>query len=224
MASKTGETNSLTEENYLKALFNLSNGVGEVNVKELSDLLGTKMPTVTSMMKKLARKKLVHYETYKPPRLTEKGRRDAALIIRKHRLMEMFLVDKMGFGWEEVHEIAEQIEHIHSPVFFEKMDELLGYPKIDPHGSPIPDRNGRVISKPHQRLSQCKAGELYTLCGIVNSSDEFLRFLNSRDLRLGARITVHEVESFDKSMVVSYGKKRRETLSFTVCERLLVES
>lgn len=224
MAARTGETNSLTEENYLKALFNLSREGGEVNVKELSDLLGTKMPTVTSMMKKLARKKLVHYETYKPPRLTDKGRREAALIIRKHRLMEMFLVDKMGFGWEEVHEIAEQIEHIHSPAFFEKMDELLGYPKIDPHGSPIPDRHGRVTWKHHLRLSQLKAGDTCSLVGIVNTSDDFLRFLNSRDLRLGVKITVHELESFDKSMIVSYGKRKRETLSFTVCERLLVES
>lgn len=224
MASKARETNSLTEENYLKALFNLANEAGEVNVKELSAILGTKMPTVTSMMKKLASKKLVHYETYRPPRLTDKGRRDAALIIRKHRLMEMFLVDKMGFGWEEVHEIAEQIEHIHSPVFFEKMDELLGYPKIDPHGSPIPDRNGRVNWKPHQRLSQRKSGDICSLCGIVNSSDDFLRFLNSRDLRLGVKMIIHEVESFDRSMIVSYGKKKRETLSFTVCERLLVET
>src|SRR5579863_10022481 len=115
---------SLTEENYLKTLFNLSNESGEVNVNELSKHLGIKMPTVTSMMKKLAAKKLVHHEKYKPLRLTEKGKREAGLIIRKHRLTEMFLVEKMGFGWENVHEIAEQIEHIQSPDFFEKMDEL----------------------------------------------------------------------------------------------------
>src|SRR5580700_8948740 len=107
--------NSLTEENYLKALFNLSSETGEVNVNELSKSLGIKMPTVTSMMKKLAGKKLVHYESYKPLRLTEKGKREAALIIRKHRLTEMFLVQKMNFGWENVHDIAEQVEHIQSP-------------------------------------------------------------------------------------------------------------
>ena len=125
---------SLTEENYVKALFNLSNESGEVNVNELSKWLQIKMPTVTSMMKKLAEKKLVHYESYKPLRLTEKGKKEAALIIRKHRLTEMFLVEKMGFGWENVHEIAEQVEHIHSPDFFEKMDELLGFPKMDQIG------------------------------------------------------------------------------------------
>src|SRR6478672_4911717 len=121
---------SYTEENYLKALFNLANEKGEVGPNELSKQLAIKMPTVNSMMKKLADKKLVYYESYKPLRLTEKGKKEAGLIIRKHRLTEMFLVQKMGFGWENVHEIAEQVEHIHSPDFFQKMDELLGFPKI----------------------------------------------------------------------------------------------
>ena len=138
---------SLTEENYLKALFNIANETGEVNVAVLSKRLDIKMPTVTSMMKKLSEKKLVHYESYKPLHLTEKGKKEAGLIIRKHRLIEMFLVDKMKLGWEDVHDIAEQIEHIQSSVFFEKMDELLGYPKVDPHGSPIPDKNGKVVWK-----------------------------------------------------------------------------
>ena len=215
--------NSLTEENYLKALLNLSNENEEVNVKELSIVLGTKMPTVTSMIQKLAKKKLVYYESYKPPRLTEKGRKEAALIIRKHRLMEMFLVQKMGFGWEEVHEIAEQIEHIHSPVFFEKMDELLGYPKIDPHGSPIPDRHGKMHWQHHPKLSECKPGTMAQFVGIVNSSDDFLRFLNSLELKLGAKINIIEVEEFDGSMIVSYDRRKRETFSRTVCERLLIE-
>src|SRR5688572_2965095 len=111
--------NSLTEENYLKALLNMSAANGEVNVKELSAVLGTKMPTVTSMIQKLAKKKLGYYASYKPPRLTDKGKKEAALIIRKHRLMEMFLVQNMGFGWEAVHEIAEQSERIQSPAIFE---------------------------------------------------------------------------------------------------------
>ena len=110
--------NSLTEENYLKALFVLSNETDEVTVNELSKRLGIKMPTVTSMMKKLAEKKLVNYQSYKPLRLTEKGKKEAGIIIRKHRLTEMFLVEVMGFGWEEVHEIAEQVEHVQSSDFF----------------------------------------------------------------------------------------------------------
>ncbi len=135
---------TLAEENYLKGLFHLANEHGEVGVNDLSRHLGIKMPTVNSMVKKLSDKGLVHYESYKPLRLTLTGRKEAALIIRKHRLTEMFLVEKMGFGWEHIHEIAEQVEHIKSPEFFEKMDELLGYPTTDPHGSPIPDKHGRM--------------------------------------------------------------------------------
>jgi DtxR family transcriptional regulator, Mn-dependent transcriptional regulator len=215
--------NSYTEENYLKALFNLASETGEVNVNELSKSLEIKMPTVTSMMKKLSEKKLVHYESYKPLRLTEEGKKEAGLVIRKHRLTEIFLVDKMNFGWEDVHDIAEQIEHIQSPVFFEKMDELLGYPKIDPHGSPIPDRDGKIVMKSYDKLSDCKVGETVRLLAVINTSSEFLKFLNSREMRLGLKIKIKSIEAFDKSMVVSYGKHQNEALSHIVCERLLVK-
>ena len=215
--------NSFTEENYLKTLYILASGSGEVNVNELSKELGIKMPTVTSMMKKLAEKKFVLYESYKPLRLTEKGKKEAGLIIRKHRLTEMFLVEKMNFGWEEVHDIAEQIEHIRSPEFFEKMDELLGYPKMDPHGSPIPDRNGKMTWKTYDKLSDCKAGETVRLSAVINTSSEFLKFLNSRDLHLGLKMKIRSVEAFDKSMVLSYGKRTNESISQQVSERLLVE-
>lgn len=215
--------NSLAEENYLKALFNLSNGTGVVNVNELSKHLNIKMPTVTSMMKKLASKNLVHYESYKPLRLTDLGKKEAAAIIRKHRLMEMFLVEKMSFGWEQVHDIAEQIEHIQSPLFFEKMDEILGYPKVDPHGSPIPDKDGNLHWKEYIKLSDCKVNDRVILGAVVNNSSDFLEFLNSRNLRLGLQITIKSIEPFDKTMVVQYENHPNETLSYTVCKRLLVE-
>ena len=124
---------TLTEENYLKALFHLSVENPEVSVLDLSKSLDIKMPTVNSMVKKLASKGQVRYEKYKPLQLTEEGRRSAGLIIRKHRLVEMFLVEKMGFGWDEVHEVAEQLEHIRSPKLFRKIDEILNHPKTDPH-------------------------------------------------------------------------------------------
>jgi len=215
--------NSLTEENYLKALFNIANKDGDVNVIDLSKSLDIKMPTVTSMMKKLSQKKLVHYESYKPLRLTEKGKKEAGLIIRKHRLTEMFLVDKMKIGWEDVHDIAEQIEHIQSSVFFEKMDELLDFPKMDPHGSPIPDRNGKMVWKDYNKLSDCKAGETVKLAAVINTSSEFLKFLNARGMRLGLKIKIKSIEPFDNSMVIIYGKGITETLSNVACERLLVE-
>lgn len=215
--------NSLVEENYLKTLFTLSNHEDGVNVKELSDRLGIKMPTVTSMMRKLSTKGLVHYESYKPLKLTEKGMREAALIIRKHRLTEMFLVEKMGFGWEEVHEIAEQVEHVRSSIFFDKMDEILGYPKLDPHGSPIPDKEGNMEWKSYRKLSECKKGETIRLSAVVQASNDFLKFLNSKNLKLNMKVTIQFIENFDGSMLVSYENHPAETLSHTVCERLLVE-
>ncbi|MEJ7681465.1 MAG: iron dependent repressor, metal binding and dimerization domain protein [Segetibacter sp.] len=169
------------------------------------------------------RKKLVHYESYKPLRLTEKGKKEAGIIIRKHRLTEMFLVEKMKFGWEEVHDIAEQVEHIQSAGFFEKMDELLGYPKIDPHGAPIPDKNGKMIWKEYSKLSDCKVGEIVKLSAVINTSNDFLKYLNSREMRLKLKMKIVSIEEFDKSVVVSYGKHQTETLSHIVCERLLVE-
>jgi DtxR family Mn-dependent transcriptional regulator len=155
-------------------------------------------------------------------RLTEKGKKTAGLIIRKHRLTEMFLVDKMGFGWEQVHEIAEQIEHIHSQDFFEKMDELLGYPKFDPHGSPIPDKNGKMEWISYQTLTHCNVGDVVHLAAVTNSSAEFLKFLNARELKLGTRLRIVAVESFDKSMTISYDGRCDEVLSALVCEKLLV--
>lgn len=214
---------TLAEENYLKALFSLSNDKGEVNVNELSKRLSIKMPTVTSMMKKLSANKLVHYESYKPLRLTDKGRKEAALIIRKHRLAEMYLVEKMGFSWEQVHDIAEQMEHIQSPEFFAKMDELLGFPKLDPHGSPIPDKNGKMIWKGYNKLSDCKAKDNVTVVAVLNTTDDFLKFLNSRQIHLGLKVKINSIESFDKSMIVSYDKHPTESLSQIVCERILVE-
>lgn len=215
---------SLVEENYLKALYLLSlDNDGEVSVNDLSKHLDIKMPTVTSMMKKLAKKGMVQYESYKPLRLSEEGEKVAALIIRKHRLTEMFLVEKMGFGWEEVHDIAEQIEHIQSPTFFAKMDALLGYPKIDPHGSPIPDKNGKMNWRDYIKLCDCRMGDEVKITAVINTSDDFLKFLNGKAIALGLCLKIEAFEPFDESMVVSYEGHKAETLSKAVTERLLVE-
>lgn len=214
--------NSLVEENYLKALFSLSNELGEVNMNDLSKHLKIKMPTVTSMMKKLAEKELVHYEKYKPVRLSDKGKKAATNIIRKHRLTEMFLVEVMGFGWEEVHDIAEQIEHVKSPIFFNKMDEILGRPSFDPHGSPIPDQNGNIQGKQYVKLSECKEGEQVIFMAVENSSENFLKFLNGKDLSLETKIEILSVEAFDGTMTVTYKDRPVEVFSKMICDRLLV--
>lgn len=213
---------SQTEENYLKALFNLANQDGEVNISELASQLKVSKPTVNSMIKTLQKNGWVDYQKYKPVTLTPEGQKTAALVIRQHRLTEMFLVNKMDFGWEEVHSIAEQVEHIHAPKFFERMDEMLGFPTIDPHGSPIPDKMGQIKEVSYQSLKDCKAGQKVILAALTNSSTEFLEFLNSRNLSLGTQINILSKESYDQSMVVSYPEHTSETLSEKVCEKLLV--
>ena len=213
---------TFAEENYLKALFILSDKKGEVNSKELSAALGIKMPTVNSMMKKLSEKKLVFYESYKPIKLTSKGKKEAALILRKHRLTEMFLVEKMDFGWEEVHNIAEQIEHIQSEKLFEKMDELLGFPKFDPHGEPIPDKKGVIKDYKKIKLSECKIGANVQLVGLDDSSNEFIHFLNERKISLGDSFRIEKIEKFDGSMNIIKSDGELQTLSKLVCEKLLV--
>ncbi|WP_379964305.1 metal-dependent transcriptional regulator [Epilithonimonas sp. UC225_85] len=214
--------NSLTEENYLKALYHLVNENDEVSVNDLSRQLNIKMPSVNSMIKKFADKNWVRYESYKPIKLTESGKKEASLIVRKHRLTEMFLVEKMGFGWENVHEIAEQLEHIHSDIFFDKMDEILNYPNMDPHGEPIPDKDGNVIQPDHKKLSKCRENQTVELASVTTSSEEFLNFLNKRDLSLGTKLKILHIEGFDQSMLIAYNG-REENFSKTVCERLLVK-
>ncbi|WP_374329927.1 metal-dependent transcriptional regulator [Soonwooa sp.] len=214
--------NSLTEENYLKALYHLMSDEHEVSVNDLSKRLQIKMPSVNSMIKKFAEKNWVIYESYKPIRVTESGRKEAALIVRKHRLTEMFLVEKMGFGWENVHEIAEQLEHIHSDAFFDKMDEILNHPKVDPHGEPIPDKDGVVVQPELKKLSQCKENENVVFASVTTSSDDFLSYLNKRNIQLGTEMKVISIENFDQSMLIEIDDKQ-EVFSKLVCEKLLVK-
>lgn len=213
---------SLNEENYLKAIFHLIDKDDTFTVNELSKMLNIKMPSVNSMMKKFSQKNWVIYESYKPIKITALGKKEATHVVRKHRLTEMFLVEKMGFGWEVVHEIAEQLEHIHSEIFFDKMDELLNYPKVDPHGEPIPDKQGNIIQQNLTKLSECKAGNSAILSAVIDSSDEFLTYLNHRNLSLNSELKILEVEKFDQSMKIEFDGKT-ETLSKMVCDKILVQ-
>lgn len=214
---------SQTEENYLKASYFLTNEKNEINLSELSKSLNVSKPTVNSMVKKLCEKGFLDYKKYKPVVLTKKGQKKAALIIRNHRLTEMYLVEKMNFGWEEVHDIAEQLEHLKSPEFFDRMDELLNFPTHDPHGSPIPNKNGEVIESNYIKLSLCKEGQKVKLSGLLNSSKDFLVYLNERKLKIGSILDIQSIEKFDQTMVVSFGECSNINLSSMVCERILVE-
>ncbi|MCP9236646.1 metal-dependent transcriptional regulator [Lewinella sp. JB7] len=211
-----------TEENYLKALLSLTDEDGKAGISELGKALGVSTPSVNSMVRKLSDRGLVEYRRYQPLRLTPAGRKAAALVVRKHRLTEMFLVEVMGFGWEEVHHIAEQIEHVDSPDFFTRMDKLMGHPTVDPHGSPIPTAEGEIQSPDHRRLDECLVGETVTITGLEHSSSDFLHFLNDRDLSLRTELTIHRREEFDGSLTVSYPGHDREVLSKVVASKLLV--
>jgi len=213
---------TLTEENYLKALHRLSMKEEAITVKRIAQMLNIKMPTVNSMINNLADKKLIKYEKYKSIELTEKGRKQALLILRKHRLTELFLKDVMGLGWEEVHDIAEQIEHLQSDLFFNRIDEMLGHPKFDPHGEPIPDSNGRLPQLKSNPLSHCAINIKYQLSGVLNNEASFLTYLNSLDLSLGSSIEITHLNEFDKSMGVKLNGKSKTVFSALICQNLLV--
>ncbi len=214
---------SLTEENYIKTIYSLSLEPGEVTVSELAKKLSVKLPTVTSMIKKLSVKKLVSYAPYQGIKITEKGKKEALSIIRKHRLAELFLVKILKLGWEEVHEIAEQLEHVNSERFYNRIDELLGYPKADPHGEPIPDVNGKIISQKSIPLSQANIGSPVRISAVSNDEKSFLDHLNSKGLQIGDLITVKKKELFDGSLSIVTKAKKETMLSHQVVEKIWVE-
>ena len=213
---------SLSEENYLKAIFHLADKENTVTINEISKFLDVKMPSVNNMMKKFAEKNWVRYESYKPLKITDSGKKQAALVVRKHRLTEMFLVEKMNFGWENVHEIAEQLEHIHSETFFDKMDEILNFPKYDPHGEPIPDKDGNIIAQDLKKLSECEKHHKVIFTSVTISDDDFLTYLNIKNLELGKEIEVLDIEIFDKSMTINIDGCPT-VLSKMVCDKILVK-
>jgi DtxR family transcriptional regulator, Mn-dependent transcriptional regulator len=214
---------SLTVENYLKSIYSLSQQGGEVYVSDLARKLGVKLPTVNSMIKKLASKKMVAYAPYQGIKLTEKGRKEALSIIRKHRLAELFLVKVMGLGWEEVHDIAEQLEHVNSERFYDRIDELLGYPKADPHGEPIPDINGKITSKNRVALNVVSEGKSVKITAVADDEKSFLDHLNSKGLQIGDTITIRKKELFDGSITITNRARKETMLSHQVAERIWVE-
>lgn len=211
------------KENYLKTILINANELGEIAPSVLSRKLGVSIPTVNSMAKRLQDFGWIKYEKYKPLKLTEEGRKTAALIIRRHRITEMFLVEKMEIGWEYVHDIAEEMEHINSDLLFKRMDEMLGHPETDPHGTPIPDRNGNLPVADYIPMADLEPGQKAKLCSIHKSSSEFLVFLNKKEISLKTEFQILNKEPFDQSMEVSYVGHKSEVFSQQICERLYVK-
>jgi len=191
---------TFSEENYLKAIYHLTTVTDtEVSTNAIAETMETKASSVTDMLKKLAEKDLVNYKKYQGVSLTDKGRLSAKMIVRKHRLWEVFLVEKLNFAWDEVHDIAEQLEHIKSEQLINKLDDFLGNPTEDPHGDPIPNANGQIVAIEKQLLSELAINQTGICVGVKDSSAEFLKYLDKQEIALGSRIEIIFKESFDLS-------------------------
>ncbi|NND64207.1 MAG: metal-dependent transcriptional regulator [Flavobacteriaceae bacterium] len=198
---------SLAEENYLKAIFHLEQELkGGVSTNAIAEKMSTKPSSVTDMVQKLADKKLLSYQKYKGASLTNKGSKIAAGVIRKHRLWEVFLVDKLNFHWDEVHEIAEQLEHIQSDELVSRLDQFLGEPDFDPHGDPIPDKNGNIKTTEKKLLSELDKKQRGVCVGVKETKSEFLQYLDKRNITIGTKIRVQGKEFFDGSMIIQVGR------------------
>lgn len=213
---------SLTEENYLKAIYHLSDGgTKAVLTNELAEAMNTKAASVTDMIKKLSAKEVITYEKYYGVNITTQGKSEALLVIRKHRLWETFLVDKLGFAWDEVHEVAEQLEHINSPRLIEKLDEFLGYPKVDPHGDPIPDHKGKIKIIPQVPVDQLAIGYQGKIAAVKDSDSNLLKYLDKIGARPGVKIKVLGKEDYDESMEILIDD-HRVFISKAVSQNILV--
>lgn len=215
---------SFTEENYLKAIYALSRLYEpEVSTNQISAHLNNKAATVTEMLKRLSDKKLIDYKPYKGVKLTEKGRKTAIQVVRKHRLWEVFLVDKLKFKWDEVHDIAEQLEHIDSDELIEKLDEFLGRPKFDPHGDPIPDASGKLGSLKSFALAKASVKSVTVVTGVGDHSKSFLQYLSSVGIKLGDTIKVEESNEYDQSLKIKINNRVSLFLSHKAASNILVE-
>lgn len=195
--------NSQIEENYLKAIYKLSQEENApVSTSKLAEELGVQSASVTDMIKKLSQKNLLSYKKYHGVSLSDKGRSEAVRIIRKHRLWETFLVEKLGFGWGEVHDVAEQLEHVRSEQLVDRLDAFLNYPKVDPHGDPIPDKDGVVRKQTNVPLTSLKSGESGVISAVKHDGKDLLDYLDRHNLVLGNQLEVIEKLEFDGSMEV----------------------
>tara|TARA_R110001592_G_scaffold14358_11_gene64366 strand:- start:4941 stop:5597 length:657 start_codon:yes stop_codon:yes gene_type:complete len=192
---------TLTEENYIKAIYHLSNnGEKTVNTNAIASAMQTKASSVTDMIKKLSEKNYADYKKYQGVTLTDDGRRVAVNIIRKHRLWEVFLVEKLNFSWDEVHEVAEHLEHIKSDKLIDELDAFLEFPTHDPHGDPIPDKEGNFKHIEKIVLAKAEVGSTYKCVGVDDTSSKFLKYLDSNHIALGTIITVKHKEPYDNSI------------------------
>lgn len=212
-----------TEENYLKAIYHLSSGhTDSVLTSEIAQSMSTTSASVTDMIKRLSDKNLIEYERYKGVRITRKGEKLALNIIRRHRLWEVFLTDVLHFRWDEVHPMAEELEHVSSDELVSRLDAFLGFPRVDPHGDPIPDSNGKLIAAGQQLLAEGLIATMYCVSGVNDHSSAFLQFLAKKGLKPGTTFTILEIDDYDKSMLIRFNDSSSTYISQEISKSILV--
>ena len=212
-----------SEENYIKVIYHLSHVSPKgVNTNAIAGMLETKASSVTDMIKKLTEKGLLIYQKYQGVNLTEHGLLTAKLIVRKHRLWEVFLVEKLQFSWDEVHEIAEELEHIKSEKLINKLDAYLGFPSEDPHGDEIPNKNGEILVIDKKLLSEGVVEKKYICVGVKDTSKEFLQYLDKQKISLGTKLKIIQKEIFDNTFTVKINDKTL-TISNKIAANLYVK-
>lgn len=213
--------NTFTEENYLKAIYHLSLQSGSASTNQIATSLNTKAASVTDMLKKLAEKELINYTKYQGVTLTEPGEKIAINIIRKHRLWEYFLVEKLNFKWDEVHDVAEELEHIASKELIDRLDDFMGNPKYDPHGDPIPDSNGQFKTHELKPVAMLIVNESGIISGVRDHTTSFLQYLEKMQLTIGKKIKVTEINDYDHSVILQADDKKIQ-ISREVANNLLI--
>lgn len=216
---------TFTEENYLKTIYKLSEGSAPVSTNQLAAILNTKAASVTDMLKKLSEKKLIDYTRYYGVTLTEVGKKIAVDVVRRHRLWEYFLVEKLNFKWDEVHEMAEELEHISSTELVDRLDQFMDYPAYDPHGDPIPDKHGRIKHQEFKPIGQMGVDESGVISGVREHSPAFLQYLEKLNLMLGNQIKVIEILAYDQSVVLTVNRSENKiSISKEAAKNILVTS
>ncbi len=214
---------TITEENYIKSIFHLQQTDANVTTNEVATVLNTKAASVTDMLKKLKQKKILHYEKYHGFKLSTEGRKIAIGIVRKHRLWEYFLVEKLQFGWDEVHEVAEELEHISSKKLIDKLDAFLEHPKFDPHGDPIPDVNGKIFHQIQMNLFDLPVNKLAEVSSVGSQSSELLELLKHRNITIGTKLEVKKKFSFDNSIEIKIKNLPAFIISQQLAQALFVK-
>jgi DtxR family transcriptional regulator, Mn-dependent transcriptional regulator len=214
---------SIAEENYIKAIWRLQQTDSNVTTNELSAELQTKPASVTDMLKRLKEKKLLNYEPYYGVKLNADGKKLALSIIRRHRLWEYFLVDKLKFSWDEVHEIAEELEHVSSNELIQRLDDFLGNPKTDPHGDPIPDSNGKIEITGYINLDQLKENQPAVVTGVGDQNSSLLEMLNTKKINIGTKLEIKQRFSFDQSIEIKIRNQPLITISEQLAKKIFVK-